>query len=186
MRSSKNSFALWNKKNLSWVMNPPKKLKKKMVFQCPHCDRIFPEIGLHTIKDLKFKVSFDLDSREFNLSDWICTKCASEINFETLSQELKNFINNLFIKNIQMKYLQPVLMIVKIKGGKEISGKALETGATYKSNQSAINYICGSCKNKNQFLTIRPNTKKIYQCRKCGFLNIVQTEFNTMGNLKNI
>lgn len=185
MRKSKKRYALWNGKELSWKMNPPKNLKKKMIFLCPHCEELYKKEKKNTYKDLKFRISFNLDSRTFKLSEWTCVNCASELDTNTFSKELKNFIKNLFLRYVELKYLQPAMMIVKIKGGKEVSGKALETGGSYKSIQKTIIFICGHCKNKNQFQIIGSKESKIYQCRKCGVFNSLPKELDFIENLQN-
>lgn len=186
---SKKSLAIWNKKSTSFMVNKPKNLREKVIFPCPHCEyhkkrkkktRLFRK---HKLDNISFIFSHSVDNETIVIKSWVCFNCGNELNFEDFPEETKNFINNLFIRALKLFLLPPFLLILKIKSGKEISGKALEASASYKTNQKSIKLICGNCKNSNQFQIIKSKNQDMYQCIKCGKINMLEPKLYDIQNL---
>lgn len=175
----KKFFIIWNKRTGSWVVNPPKKLRKHLPIPCPHCQyHIKKKNRFHLKKKIlgiRFMIGYDLDENIIKLEDWVCVHCSNKLDFDNFPQEIKNFFNNLFLRDLITYYLKPSLLILKIKSGKEFSGKALETGVTYKTSQRSVIFICGNCKNKNQFQIVKSKNRNTYQCLNCGKINVLHT-----------
>jgi len=187
----KGFFAIWNKKGQSWIVNPPKELRKKIIYPCPHCGyhkkKKKRKIRLrrnHKFGGIRFVITFSIDHKLLELKDWICVHCGNELNFENFPEDTKNFVNNLFIRDLKIHYLTPSLLILKTKAGKEFGGKALKTGATYKTDQKSIMFICGNCKNKNRFQIIKTKNRDTFQCMHCGKINILQSELFKNQNIE--
>ena len=157
-------YLYWNKKIQDWNIINLKKFGKKFkdFYKCPHCNA----------DDLDFTLYYREDLKKFKSKDWICHKCAKKISLKALSEETKDFINNLVLKELDLIYNNPVKIFVKNKKGKEVDFKVLGPQIGIKSETESVDYICGSCKKKNQF-NVQDKSKNIYQCLNCGYYNIL-------------
>jgi len=159
-----SEFLTWNKKNQDWYFHTKKKHFKKdsNFYKCYYC-------GGHNIN---FKQNINEETGQFETKDWRCMECAKELKFEKFSKFTRDYINNIVLSDLNSIYENPVKMIVKVKKGKEVDLKILGPEVGIKSKSEHISYICGKCKNKNQFI-IQNEQKNIYQCLNCGFYNIL-------------
>jgi len=159
-----STYLSWNKKIQDWNLINLKKYKKKFkdFWECPHCNS----------NNLDFTLYYREDLKKFKSKDWICHECTRKINLNALSEETKNFINNLVLKELDLIYNNPVKIIVKNKKGKEVDLKVLGPQIGIKSGTESIDYICGICKNKNQF-NVQDESKNIFQCLNCDFYNTI-------------
>lgn len=155
---------IWDKKDQAWHDSEKKKFRKqdKDFMRCPYCHK----------DDYAFFFDINKDTDKFELKEWVCGNCAKKVNFEDLSELTLDYIKNIYLMEVNIVYENPVKMIIKTKKGKEIDFKILGPQVGLKSGTESINYICGNCKNKNQF-TIVNKEKSVYQCKNCGNYNIL-------------
>ncbi|MFX1260120.1 MAG: hypothetical protein ACFFAN_19905 [Promethearchaeota archaeon] len=186
----KKSYAVWNKKERVWSAIRPHDLHKKFPIPCPRCKYHLKKKSIfHLFKKNKslgvsFEIYFNLENDFIELKNWVCEHCGNKLDFNTFPQEIKNFFNNLYLRDLMTVYLKPSLLIVEIDSGKEFSGEILETGATYKTDQRSVKLICGNCKNKNQFQIVKSaKNHNTYQCLKCGKINVLHSDLFDYKNI---
>ena len=183
----KNRYIKWNSRYQSWKIYPPKKIKENILFPCPKCDDLTKKTKKRILKNLNrntinFDVVFNFDKREASLTNWVCSRCGQKLKYEDLPEHTKNFLSNLLIRDLRGLYFSPKLLTLKLKSGKEISGKAFETGATFKAQDKSIDYICGNCNKKNRFGFIKSENPNVLQCLKCGHVNIYRPDLNLLDS----
>ena len=89
--------------------------------------------------------------------------------------EKQNFINNIFLKELNLIYKNPVKMKVrkpifnKMAGGINLAGNLTGINVKAELNDNLI-YKCGSCNKKGPF-KIDDEDKTLFQCLKCGHIN---------------
>ena len=158
-------FLTWNKKDQDWNILINKKYSKKdsNFYKCYYCSNIY----------LDFKLNFNEETGQFESKNWRCLECAKELKFERFSKFTRDFINNLVLNELNFIHDNPVKMLIKVKKGTEVYLKMFGPEVGVKSKSEHISYICGKCKNKNQF-SIKNDQRKTYQCLNCGFFNILE------------
>ncbi len=157
-----SEFLKWNKKEHDWDIQKRSKRDDKF-FKCYYCGK----------GNTKFDQKFNGETGQFESKDWRCLECSKALKFEKLSKVTRNFITNVFLKELNFILDNPVKMLIKVKKGTEVDLKMLGPEVGIKSKSEHISYICGKCKNKNQFV-IKNYQRKLYQCSNCGFFNILE------------
>ncbi len=184
----KERYVKWNSRYKCWSINPPRSIKKNKLFPCPKCDDLTKEEkkrflfnpNRHTII---YDIFSNFDNREIGLTNWTCSRCGEKLTYEDFPELTKNFVSNLLIRNLRDLYFNPKLLILRLKSGKEISGKTLETEAKFKTQDKSIDYICGNCNKKNMFKFIKSENPNVLQCLKCGHVNIYRPDLNLLDRL---
>ncbi|MFX1567983.1 MAG: hypothetical protein ACFFCV_06420 [Promethearchaeota archaeon] len=184
----KERYIKWNRRYKSWKIKPSRKIKKKKLFPCPTCDDLTKMEGKKFLfnpnrQTITYDVVTNFDKREIGLTNWTCPRCGKKLNYDDFPDITKDFISNLLIRNLRDVYFNPKLLTLKLKSGKEISGKVSDSGATIKTQDKSIDYICGNCNKKNMFKFIKSENPNVLQCLKCGHVNIYRPDLNLLDRL---
>src|SRR6056297_3529648 len=94
----------WDKESSRWIINPSKIIQnRKEFYRCPQCDS----------HNLVFYYDKNLNTDSIITKDWNCNDCGCRIDFEDLSKITRDFINNIFLKELNLIYKNPVKMKVR-------------------------------------------------------------------------
>jgi len=179
----------WNSRYKGWKTKPPKKIRKNVLFPCPKCDDLNNKARNKFFKNPNRKttnwdVIINFDKREVRLTNWACARCGLKLDYEKFPDITKNFLTNLVMRDLGEVYFNPKLLILKLKSGKEVSGKALEAEAKIKLEEKSIDLICGNCNKKNKFGDIKSEQPNVIQCLKCGHVNIYKSDLNVLDMIR--
>jgi len=172
VRLARHGVISWNKDKRTWSFEVPEHiLTNEDFFKCPRPECKSMNLSFIVDDHLYFDSETNSLRCKAKIEDWYCMKCGNTINFENLSEITRSFFTNQFLKDLEILCENSVMMIVKVKGPKQYGFNLDNKKFEYRREESFKTRKCGNCKKKNLFDIINRDLG-IYQCYRCGYINI--------------